>query len=141
MSGESRCGIPLCGRQAAVVFMKVECLGQNDRLKTGSAGVSLAGPSGVRRADVDFDSEIAKIDSFTIEQYDHEEDEVPDELYDSRYANGIKLAQMAMLEYCRLPDPDEASAKAFLANHLDKDVDELDMPRVRFVEADEDCDE
>ena len=72
---------------------------------------------------------------------DHEEDEVADELYDSRYANGIKLAQMAMLEYCRLPDPDEASAKAFLANHLDKDVDELDMPRVRFVEADEDCDE
>lgn len=95
--------------------------------------------------DVDFESELEKLESLILEEYGYEiryiENEEIARMEASPYYKAIHLARLAIEEYCSFPllSPVEefAAAEKFIKPYLDKDLNDIELPEVVYKDEDD----
>lgn len=89
--------------------------------------------------DVDFDSEYEKVTKHTVEEYDYEIGDEPEEMFESVYSKVIHLARLAMQEYCfsESDGHDQERADKFIGRYVDGDFEQMELPELEIEDDDE----
>ena len=69
-------------------------------------------------SEVDFDYELNKIESHSLENYDFEDGEIPKEIKDSKFAKLINILINITNEYVNGTIPKDVSAKEYISNYI-----------------------
>ena len=94
--------------------------------------------------DVDFEQEYEKVTKYTIEEYDYEIGDEPEDMFSSAYAKIIHLARLAMQEYYFVESEinDQVRADKFIEVYVESDFDQMELPELENEnEEDEEMDE
>ena len=94
--------------------------------------------------DVSFDTEYEKITGKSLEDYDYEMTDEPEEMKESRFYAVIRLARLALNEYRRFSGRENdavraTTAAAFISDYVGKDIEDIKLPELDF-DYDEDDD-
>lgn len=82
---------------------------------------------------VDFDHELDKVRSHSIEEYDYEIGDLPEEMEESEFAKALHLARLAMHKYYveGVDEEHEAvEAAEFIRPYLDEELEKIDLPAI-----------
>jgi len=79
--------------------------------------------------DVDFESELQRMESLSDEHYCFSWDDEPSaEFLKSRFRNAFNIGLIAMKHYMTTPVDEEISADYFVKDYLGKDLDKITLP-------------
>ena len=87
--------------------------------------------------DVDWDTEIEKINNVVSEVYNFEVGAEPNEMASSEYINVFRLVLLALEQAVRIPEPEQQEAEEFISPYVGEDADNIELPEPR-AEWDED---
>lgn len=82
---------------------------------------------------VDFDHEFDKVRSHSIEEYDYEIGDFPEDMDESEFAKALQLARLAMHKYyVEGIDEENAAEEAaeFLKDYLEEELENIDLPEI-----------
>ncbi len=89
---------------------------------------------------IDFEHEFNKVRTHSVEEYDYEIGDLPEELDESEFAKAIQLARLAMHKYYveGINEGNEsAEATEFIQEYLDEELESIDLPEIPNQDDDE----
>ena len=80
------------------------------------------------------DYPVERIEESSIEVYDYEITDIPEEMEKSEFAKAIQLARLAMEEYYGYEDTKEdvERAQQFIEPYLEKDLENFELPEIVY---------
>ena len=89
---------------------------------------------------VDFDHEFDKVRSHSIEEYDYEISDLPEDMEESEFCKALHLARLAMHKYYMEGIDEEheaAEAAEFIKPYLEEELENIDLPELPVEDEEE----